>query len=101
MVSVHPVGLPHGPHPKALLAMLDGHRPERFEEVGIMADFANPAWISRFALGLSQTDYMSSWGDYATLPRFQWSPTRLAEVEAAAERLADERDQIRPADEES
>jgi homogentisate 1,2-dioxygenase len=40
MVSVHPVGLPHGPHPTALAALLDDKRPQRFEEVGIMADFA-------------------------------------------------------------
>ncbi len=96
MVSVHPVGLPHGPHPSALAAMLDGHRPELFEEVGIMADFANPARISEVALGLSRPDYMKSWGAYATDPRFVHSPTRLAEVQAAAERLAGARDRLRP-----
>jgi homogentisate 1,2-dioxygenase len=96
MVSVHPVGLPHGPHPAALDALLDGRRPELFEEVGIMADFANPARISDFALGLSRPDYMASWAAYATAPRHGWSATRLAEVERTALDLAGERDRLRP-----
>lgn len=98
MVSVHPVGLPHGPHPPALRAFLDGQRPEVFQEVGIMADFANPTAISEFALGLSRPEYMASWGAYARDPRFAWSPTRLAEVQAEAERLQAARDTLRPPD---
>jgi len=96
MVSVHPVGLPHGPHPTALKALLDGKRPERFEEVGIMADFANPAQISDFALGISRPDYMKTWSGYVSDPRFQHSPTRLGEVQAVAESVADVRDVLRP-----
>src|SRR5437870_9268475 len=96
MVSVHPVGLPHGPHPTALKALLDGKRPERFEEVGIMADFANPAQISDFALGISRPDYMKTWSGYVSDPRFQHSPTRLGEVQALAESVADVRDVLRP-----
>ena len=34
MVTVHPVGLPHGPKPASLKAFLDGKRPEKFDEVG-------------------------------------------------------------------
>jgi homogentisate 1,2-dioxygenase len=100
MVSVHPVGLPHGPHPPALAALLDGRRPAVFEEVGIMADFANPAQISEVALGLSRPDYMTSWAAYVSEPRFAWSPTRLAEVQGLVERLADERDRLRPTSDE-
>ncbi len=96
MVTVHPVGLPHGPKPGALKPFLDGKRPERFDEVGIMADFANPATISEFALGLSRAGYMASWGGYASEPRFGWSPTRLDEVRGLGERLADARDEMRP-----
>lgn len=96
MVSVHPVGLPHGPHPPALSAFLDGRRPEVFDEVGVMADFANPTHISEFALGLSQAEYMGSWSAYGTEPRFRYSPARLADVQAAAERLAGARDRLRP-----
>ena len=97
MVSVHPVGLPHGPHPTALAALLDDKRPQRFEEVGIMADFANPARISDFALGLSRPGYMASWSGYVTEPRFVHDPGRLAQIRQEAERLADARDSMRPA----
>jgi hypothetical protein len=75
---------------------MDGQRPARHQEVGIMADFANPAQISEYALGLSQPDYMNSWGGYTTDPRFTHRPERLAEVRALAERLADARDELRP-----
>ena len=68
-----PVGLPHGPQPAALEAFMDGPPAPMLREVGIMADFANPARISDFALGLSRpdvavrpglsrADYMESWG---------------------------------------
>ncbi len=97
MVSVHPVGLPHGPHPAALRAFLDGRRPEAFDEVGIMADFAVPAQISDVALGLSRADYMESWAAYTADPRFRFAETRLAEVRHAADGLAGERDRLRPA----
>jgi homogentisate 1,2-dioxygenase len=101
MVTVHPVGLPHGPKPGSLKPFLDGRRPEQFDEVGIMADFANPARISEFALGLSRPGYMASWGGYVDEPRFAWSATRLDEVRALGERLAGARDTLRPPDEES
>lgn len=96
MISVHPVGLPHGPHPPALAAFLDGRRPEVFEEVAVMADFANPCRISDVALALAEPGYMASWEAYATDPRFAWQPMRLAEVQTQAGRLADVRDRLRP-----
>jgi homogentisate 1,2-dioxygenase len=96
MVTVHPVGLPHGPQPSALKAFMDGHRPPIHNEVGIMADFANPAEISDYALGLSEPGYMASWDGYTTDRRFVHRPDRLADVRAAAERLADARDDLRP-----
>jgi hypothetical protein len=39
---------------------------------------------------------MGSWGGYATDARFAYRDDRLAEVRAAAERLADARDELRP-----
>jgi homogentisate 1,2-dioxygenase len=96
MVTLHPVGLPHGPKPAALRAFLDGRNPGVHHEVGVMADFANPAQVSEFALGLSRADYMKSWSAYASDPRFVHRPTRLSEVRALGERLADARDELRP-----
>jgi len=98
MVTVHPVGLPHGPKPPALARFLDGKRGEVHNEVAVMADFANPAFISDWALGQSRAGYMDSWAAYASGSRFTYSPTRLDEVRALADRLADARDTLRPPD---
>ncbi len=43
LVTVHPVGLPHGPRPRALQAFLDGQRPDVHDEVAVMAT----AWRRR------------------------------------------------------
>ena len=96
MMTLHPVGLPHGPQPPALKAFMDGKNPEIHNEVGIMADFALPAQVSELALGLSKPDYMQSWAGYTTDPRFTYSATRLAEVRALADKLGDARDKLRP-----
>lgn len=96
MVTVHPVGLPHGPKPPALAAFMDGRRPDLHNEVAVMADFANPARISEFALGLSRPEYMSAWSAYTSEARFTYDPARLDEVRGVAERLAGARDALRP-----
>ena len=96
MMTLHPVGLPHGPQPGALKAFMDDKRGDVWREVAIMADFANPAQVSDLALSLSEPHYMDSWAAYTTDPRFTYSPGRLAEVRAIADRLADARDALRP-----
>jgi len=96
MVTVHPVGLPHGPKPRALQAYLSGRRGTIHNEVAVMADFANPVRISDFALGLGRPDYMDAWSGYTTSERFAHDPGRLADVRAIAERLADARDTLTP-----
>src|SRR5207237_4267414 len=96
MVTLHPVGLPHGPKPRSLQAFMDGANAGVHNEVGIMADFANPTRVSEWALGLSRPDYMSAWSGYTSDPRFTYAPGRLAEVRALGERLADARDALRP-----
>src|SRR2546425_5546258 len=101
MVTLHPVGLPHGPKPASLKAFLDGKNPGVHNEVGIMADLANPTEISEFALSLSTPDYMAAWSAYTTDPRFVHRPDRLAGIRALAERPADARRQPRPRDPEA
>ena len=84
MVTLHPVGLPHGPKPKALAAFMDGANRGVHNEVAVMADFANPTRVSEWALGLSRPDYMAAWAPYTTDPRFAYRADRLAEVRALA-----------------
>jgi hypothetical protein len=75
---------------------MDGRQPPMHNKVGIMADFTSPAHISDHGLGSSDTGYMASWDGYTTDPRFVHRPGRLADMRAAAERLADARDELRP-----
>ena len=96
MVTVHPVGLPHGPKPPALEAFLDGANPGVHHEVAVMADFANPAFVSEYALGLSRPDYMAAWSAYGSTPRFAFDPGRLASVRALADGFTDARDSLAP-----
>ncbi len=96
MVTVHPVGLPHGPKPRALEGYLSGRRGQIHNEVAVMADLANPVRISDFALGLSRDGYMDAWSGYTTRERFAHDPGRLDDVRAVAERLADARDTLIP-----
>ncbi|HSE94009.1 MAG TPA: homogentisate 1,2-dioxygenase [Methylomirabilota bacterium] len=96
LVTVHPVGLPHGPKPRALQAFLDGQRPEVHNEVAVMADFANPTRISDLALGLSRPGYMGAWSAYATEARFTYDPARLDDVRALGDRLSGARDRLTP-----
>jgi len=96
MVTVHPVGLPHGPKPKSLAAYMQGRRNEVHNELAVMADFANPTQISEFALGLSREGYMNAWSGYTTDPAFAYDPARLDDVRAIGDRLAGARDTLRP-----
>jgi len=96
MVTLHPSGLPHGPKPASLAAFLDGQTPDVHSEVAIMADLANPTRVSEHALALSRADYMGAWGAYVSEARFVHRSDRLAEVRAAAERLAGARDALAP-----
>ena len=96
MVTVHPVGLPHGPKPTSLEAFMAGRRADTHNELAVMADFANPAQISEFALGLSREGYMGAWSAYTTDRKFAYDPARLDDVRAIADRLAGARDDLRP-----
>jgi hypothetical protein len=79
---------------------MDGANRGVHNEVAVMADFANPAQASEWALGLSRPDYMAAWAPYAAAPRFAYRADRLAEVRALGERLADTRDALRPMEDE-
>jgi len=98
MVTVHPVGLPSRPAARRAPGVHGRAAPaRRHQEVGIMADFANPAQISEYALGLSQPDYMKSWGEVHHGSALH-APAGAAGrgCAALAERLADARDELRP-----
>ena len=61
MVSFHPCGFPHGPHPKAL-ANAFKQKAEATDEVAVMIDTRDPLDIAPEAESVEWLEYVQSWG---------------------------------------
>ena len=61
MMTMHPAGFPHGPHPKALQAAFVPKKPAT-EEVAVMLDARDALEVSGEAAGIEVADYVDSWG---------------------------------------
>ena len=61
MVSFHPSGFPHGPHPKALQNAFVQKKPAT-EEVAVMLDARDELMVSDEAHGVEFKEYVESWG---------------------------------------
>jgi homogentisate 1,2-dioxygenase len=59
-ISLHPAGIPHGPHPGAYEASLGGGRTE---ELAVMLDCARPLRVTSAALALDDPSYHHSFVD--------------------------------------
>jgi homogentisate 1,2-dioxygenase len=60
MVTLHPCGFPHGPHPKALQKSLES--PATFvEEVAVMIDARRALEIDPAAAQVDVPEYVNSW----------------------------------------
>jgi homogentisate 1,2-dioxygenase len=60
MVTLHPCGFTHGPHPKAFQIGARAQRKET-DEVAVMIDTRYPVEIAALPEGVEQKDYVSSW----------------------------------------
>ncbi|OOE86236.1 homogentisate 1,2-dioxygenase [Salinivibrio sharmensis] len=60
MVTLHPCGFPHGPHPKAFAAGKK-HQKKETDEVAVMIDTRMPLDMSDAAKATELTDYVYSW----------------------------------------
>ena len=60
MLSVHPAGFTHGPHPKALANMLKQSKPAT-DEVAVMIDARDPLEVGTAAARVEAPDYVNSW----------------------------------------
>ena len=61
MVTLHPCGFPHGPHPKAF-AMAEKAEPGRIlDEVAVMVDARDALDIGALPEGIEWTGYVESW----------------------------------------
>ncbi|MBX5460651.1 MAG: homogentisate 1,2-dioxygenase [Steroidobacteraceae bacterium] len=60
MVTLHPAGFTHGPHPKALRNMLTQAKPAT-DEVAVMVDARDALEIQEAARAVEWTEYVNSW----------------------------------------
>ena len=60
MMTLHPAGFTHGPHPKALSRMLVQPKPAT-DEYAVMVDSRDPLDIAPAALGVEWSGYVDSW----------------------------------------
>ena len=56
--TVHPNGIPHGPHPGRTEASLGA---KRTDELAVMVDTFKPFHVSREAMGVEDAEYYHSW----------------------------------------
>lgn len=57
-ITLHPIGIPHGPHPGTVEKSLGAS--ETFE-LALMVDTFRPLWITKEALEIEDKDYYRSW----------------------------------------
>jgi homogentisate 1,2-dioxygenase len=60
MVTLHPCGFPHGPHPKAFAAGAKAARKET-DEVAVMIDTRDALEIGKLPEGVEWDGYVKSW----------------------------------------
>ncbi len=60
MITLHPCGLSHGPHPKALQTGLKAQR-EATDEVAVMIDTRDSLTVAAAATGVEWPAYVNSW----------------------------------------
>ncbi|BAY23621.1 homogentisate 12-dioxygenase [Calothrix sp. NIES-2100] len=64
-ITVHPSGIPHGPHP----GMYEGSiGKEGTNELAVMVDTFRPVKLTKYALGLEDKNYSYSWMSYTAEP---------------------------------
>lgn len=57
-ITLHPSGIPHGPHPGAVEKSIGA---KETNELAIMVDTFNPLMLTRVALGIEDATYFRSW----------------------------------------
>lgn len=57
-ISLHPAGIPHGPHPGAMERSIDQ---KDTQELAVMVDTFKPLQVTEEALKISDEDYFKSW----------------------------------------
>ncbi|HEY4154755.1 MAG TPA: homogentisate 1,2-dioxygenase [Puia sp.] len=58
MITLHPAGIPHGPHPGTVEKSLGA---KETKELAVMLDSFHPLMLTRAALDIENKDYINSW----------------------------------------
>jgi len=57
-ITLHPIGIPHGPHPGAIERSIGK---KETKELAVMVDTFKPLMITKDAIGIEEKDYYLSW----------------------------------------
>lgn len=60
MITLHPAGIPHGPHPGAVEKSIGA---KETKELAVMVDTFHPLQITKEALGIEDEKYVMSWAE--------------------------------------
>jgi homogentisate 1,2-dioxygenase len=55
---LHPIGIPHGPHPGTVEKSIGK---KETLELAVMVDTFKPLWVTEEALGIESKEYYKSW----------------------------------------
>jgi homogentisate 1,2-dioxygenase len=60
MITLHPSGIPHGPHPGAVQKSIGK---KETGELAVMIDTFRPLHLTEYAMGIEDKDYVMSWAE--------------------------------------
>jgi len=60
MITLHPAGIPHGPHPGAVEKSIGA---KETKELAVMVDTFRPLMLTKQALEIENMDYVMSWAE--------------------------------------
>ena len=60
MITLHPAGIPHGPHPGAVAKSIGA---KETKELAVMVDTFKPLMLTKQALEIEDTNYVMSWAE--------------------------------------
>ena len=60
MITLHPAGIPHGPHPGAVEKSIGA---KETKELAVMVDTFRPLMLTKQALEIENRDYVMSWAE--------------------------------------
>lgn len=60
MITLHPAGIPHGPHPGAVKKSIGA---KETKELAVMVDTFHPLWLTKEAIEIENAGYVMSWAE--------------------------------------